>query len=136
MKVTNYKGIELEDVDVKGAKNTKIRWLIDERDKAPNFAMRMFEVEKDGNTPFHFHEWEHEVFVIQGEGKLVFESEEIPFKKWDVIFVDPNKKHQFVNTGNDKLRFLCIVPHKKSESQKTNKNTDINPFASGKANNC
>ena len=37
MKVTPFDKIELENVDIEGAKNTKIRWLISQKDNAPNF---------------------------------------------------------------------------------------------------
>lgn len=133
MKFANYKEIDLEDVKVEGAKNTKIRWLISKRDNAPNYAMRMFEVEADGNTPFHTHAWEHEVFVLEGNGLLVTEWGERPFKAWDVMFIDPYVKHQFKNVGDSILRFLCIIPHDttKKEVKKT-----INPFATGVASNC
>ena len=73
MKLANYKDVQLEDVNVEGAKGTKIRWLISQKDNAPNFAMRMFEVEPNGNTPFHLHTWEHEVFCLEGTGKLITE---------------------------------------------------------------
>ena len=133
MKFANYKEIDLEDIKVEGAKNTKIRWLISKKDNAPNYAMRMFEVEPDGNTPFHTHAWEHEVFALEGNGLLVTEWGERPFKAWDVIFIDPNVKHQFKNVGDSILRFLCIIPHDttKKEVKKT-----INPFATGVASNC
>ena len=52
-----------------GAKNTTIRWLIAEREGAPNFYMRLIEIGAGGNTPDHAHEWEHEVFILEGEGK-------------------------------------------------------------------
>ena len=120
----------MEDVSVEGAKNTKIRWLISKEENAPNFAMRMFEVEKGGNTPFHKHDWEHEVFVVEGDGLFVTEWGERPFKAGDFIFVDPQEMHQFKNAGDSILRFLCVVPHEK-KIVKT-----MNPFATGKANNC
>ncbi|MDD3051233.1 MAG: cupin domain-containing protein [Candidatus Cloacimonetes bacterium] len=132
MKVTSYENVTLENVAIEGAVNTKIRWLISQKDGAPNFALRMFEVEEGGNTPFHSHDYEHEVFVLQGEGVFVFEDKEHPFKKWDVIYVDPGKEHQFRNTGKEKMVFLCIIPHQPAQRVKKN----INPFASGTVNNC
>lgn len=134
MKVTNYKNVELEDVNVEGAKNTKIRWLISQKDTAPNFAMRMFEVEVGGNTPYHTHKWEHEVFILKGEGALRTENGEKPFKAWDVVYVDPMKIHQFINKGDEKMYFLCVVPHQQEAVPKKKKS--VNPFATGVANNC
>lgn len=122
MKLAYFMDIPLEEVNIEGAKNVKIRWLISKKDNAPHFAMRMFEVEPDGFTPYHTHEWEHEVFVLQGTGSLVSKDGEKEFKQWDVMFVPPNETHQFRNTGNDLLRFLCIIPHpeqiKKPEKRK------------------
>ena len=46
MNIKYYKDVALEDVNVEGAKNTKIRWLISQKDDAPTFSTRMFEVKK------------------------------------------------------------------------------------------
>jgi len=132
MKLKNFKDIPLEEVSVEGAKGAQIRWLISQKDNAPNFALRMFEVEKEGHTPFHQHEWEHEVYVLEGEGLFVTEWGERPFQAGDFIFVDPQEKHQFKNAGDGIMRFLCIVPHDTPKPKQKNKN----PFASGVANNC
>ena len=79
---------------------------------AKNFAMRMFELEPGGYTPLHHHPWEHEVFVLEGEG-VVFDGEaEHKFGEWDVIFIPPNETHQFRNTGDRLLRILCLIPYR------------------------
>ena len=133
MKVKHYSDILLEEVTMEGSRKAKIRWLISEKDKAPNFAMRLFELEPGGFTPYHSHSWEHENFIVEGTGALVTEDGELPFKSGDVIFVDPFMKHNYKNTGDTTLKFLCLIPHKKPAKQ-VKKN--VNPFASGKANNC
>jgi len=133
MKVTEYTKIPLEEVSVEGAKATQIRWLISQKDKAPNFALRMFEVQPGGFTPYHSHVWEHEVFILEGTGEFVTENGEIPFKPWDVIYADPEMKHQFRNTGDTVMKFLCIVPHQDATPKKKKA---VNPFAAGTANNC
>lgn len=131
MKITHFNDVPIEDVLVEGAKNTKIRWLISKKDNAPNFAMRMFEVEVGGHTPFHSHEWEHEVFVLQGSGVLVTEEGEKSFQQWDVIFVEPHVKHQFKNTDDTLMRFLCVVPHTPQPKQSSQ-----NPLGDKPVNNC
>lgn len=133
MKVVPYDEVPLEEVNVDGAKGTKIRWLIAQNDKAPNFAMRMFEVAPGGFTPYHSHSWEHEVFCLEGEGVFVTKDTEIPFKAGHVIFADPEMKHQFRNTGDGVMRFLCLVPHQDAKPQVKKA---PNPFAAGRANNC
>ena len=136
MKIVHYTDVKLEDVTMEGAKGAKIRWLISEKDGAPNFATRLFEVEPAGHTPFHTHNWEHENFVVEGEGVLVTEDGEKPFSKGDVIYVPPNFKHSYKNTGSRTLKFLCIIPHRKYEQKKKSEKKVVNPFASGVANNC
>lgn len=135
MKLTKYDRVTLEDVNIDGAKDVKIRWLIAEEDGAPNFAMRMFEVQPGGHTPYHTHDWEHEIFVLEGEGELKTEKGTQNFAAGDIIFVDPNMHHNFTNRGDKLMRFLCLVPHQNKQT-KPKKKVNTNPFAGGRANNC
>jgi quercetin dioxygenase-like cupin family protein len=110
MKVEKSSNITKVAVELEGAKDVEIRWLISKKDGAENFAMRMFELQPGGHTPLHVHAHEHEVFVIEGEGLFVYEGKEHKFNTEYVIFVPPNKEHQFRNTGNSILRLLCLIP--------------------------
>ncbi len=104
MSVTN------EPVTMEGAKDTSVRWLIADADGAPNFAMRMFEMQPGGHTPRHSHAFEHEVFIVEGEGVAVSEDGERAFRAGDVIYVPPDETHQFRNAGSVPCRFLCLIP--------------------------
>jgi quercetin dioxygenase-like cupin family protein len=112
MKVFPYTDVEPQDAD-SGAEKLKVRWLITKEMGAPNFAMRLFEVGRGGCSPFHSHEWEHEVFIVGGEGSVMTEKRRKTFKRGDVVFVLPNEKHQFRNEGRGVLKFLCLVPIEK-----------------------
>ena len=131
MKVIHYDEVELEEVSVEGAKGAKIRWLIGQKDGAPNFAMRMFELSPGGHTPYHQHEWEHEMYCLSGKGALVTERGEVAFTENDVLYIDPSMMHSFKNTGEDTLKFLCLVPNEKPQGKKS-----MNPFADEEANDC
>lgn len=131
MKVIHYDQVELEPVYAEGAEGAQIRWLIAQKDGAPNFAMRMFEVAPGGHTPYHQHDWEHELYVLSGSGALITERGEIAFAENDVMYVDPNLMHAFKNTGSTTLKFLCLIPHEQPVVKKT-----VNPFADETANNC
>ena len=96
-----------------GAEHVKIRWLISKKDGAPRFQMRLFEVGPGGRTPFHAHDWEHEVFILEGSGVTRDKTNEEPFKEEDVFFVPAMEWHQFINTGKETLKFLCLIPYKK-----------------------
>jgi quercetin dioxygenase-like cupin family protein len=110
VKVFPYKDVEAKDAD-EGALKLKVRWLITKDTGARNFAMRLFEMEPGGHSPFHSHAWEHEVFILEGEGLVVGEDKETKFKAGDVVFVAPNDKHQFKNSGKKTVKFLCLVPY-------------------------
>ncbi len=111
MKVFNYRKVKAEDAG-EGSFKTTVRWLLTKDLGAENFAMRLFEIEPGGYTPFHSHPWEHEVFVLEGEGLLVGEKKEEKFRTDDVVFVPPNEKHQFKNLGDKTLKFICLIPYK------------------------
>ncbi len=109
MKIFHYKDVEAKDAD-EGASGLKVRWLITKEMGAPNFAMRLFEMESGGNSPLHTHPWEHEVFVLEGEGIVVSKDVERKVSSGDVVFIPPNELHQFKNKGNVTFTFLCLVP--------------------------
>jgi len=111
LKVLHYKDVKAEEAKEEGASKLKVRWLITKEVGAPNFAMRLFEVEPGGYSPLHSHPWKHEVFILEGEGTIVSEDEEKKVSAGDAILVLPNELHQFKNNGKKTLKFLCLVPH-------------------------
>ena len=113
MKHVNYEEVKNEVAEEAGIKDTMIRWLITKEDGAENFAMRLFEVKPGGYTPWHEHDWEHEIFILEGKSVARSKDGEEEFKSWDVVFVPPMEKHQLKNTGKDLLKFLCLIPYKK-----------------------
>ena len=113
MKIVDYKEVKAEAVDFEDVKDVKIRWLISDKDKAPNFAMRLFEVGPGGHSPLHTHNWEHEVFILEGEGVAADGERETRIKSGTVVYVAPEEKHQFKNTSSETLKFLCLIPIKK-----------------------
>ena len=98
-----------------GAVNTAMRWLIAEKDGAPNFYMRMVEIGANGNTPWHEHPWEHEVFLVEGSGRLVGESESYDLKPGDTALVPGGEMHRFDNTGETVMKMLCLIPAQKND---------------------
>jgi quercetin dioxygenase-like cupin family protein len=109
-KTGSAREVPARDVTVEGAEKVKIRWLIAERDGAERIQMRLFEVGPSGRTPLHRHDWEHEVFILRGEGKLLYEGTERPFAEGHFVFVPAGAEHAFVNTGRGNLEFLCMIP--------------------------
>jgi quercetin dioxygenase-like cupin family protein len=110
MKIDKSSNVSKCSVEIAGAEGVEIRWLISKNDGARNFAMRMFELAQGGHTPLHTHPHEHEVFIVEGEGVIVFEGRELPFAAEHFVFVPGGKEHCFKNTGQSILRFLCVIP--------------------------
>jgi quercetin dioxygenase-like cupin family protein len=113
MKHVHFSDVELVEPNVDGAENVKLRWLINKEDGAENYAMRYFEIEKGGYTPYEQHWNEQEMFFLSGEGVLRDKDKETSIKSGDVIFVPSNEWHQFINIGDEPLKFICVVPLKK-----------------------
>ena len=111
MKVNHFEDAEQAAVPMDGAVGCQMRRLLGPEDGTPTFAMRQFEVAPGGHTPRHSHPYEHEVFVLEGEGVVVEGEQEHPLAAGDVIFVVPDEIHQFRNTGPQPLKFLCLVPN-------------------------
>ena len=110
LKIAEAKSIVEETVTAAGAEGVTVRWLISGEDGAENFHLRLFTVAGAGKTPLHVHAWEHEVYILEGQGALIYGGAEHPFSAGDVIFVPPEAEHTFINTGTTNLEFLCIVP--------------------------
>ncbi len=113
MEVIASEAMEFAPVVAEGARGCKIRELITDRDGAPNFAMRQFEIDAGGQTPLHSHAWEHEVFILEGSGHLRTANGDRPFASGDAIYVAPNELHSFVNSSEARIRMICMVPVEK-----------------------
>ena len=119
MKVKHCENVDQQPVEMEGAHGCRVRWLLGESEGAPNFAMRQFEVAPGGYTPKHSHPYEHEVFVLEGTGEALDGDVPRPLKAGDVVYVAPGDVHQFRNTGNSPLKFLCLVPNSASSQNVT-----------------
>ncbi len=73
--------------------------------------MRHFDIRPGGIIPLHSHPEEHEIFVLEGEAKVLGDIEGLVAKKDDVIFVPSNLPHGYDNTeGSKSFRFICVIP--------------------------
>jgi len=91
-----------------------IRWLIDKRQGAPNFALRVIELPGQGDRiPLHRHDYEHEVFVLEGKGRVLAADGAKDVARGDYVFTLPGEEHGFENTGDGPFRFICVIPNPK-----------------------
>ena len=104
------KEIEAQSMNLEGAKGVTMRPIFSEESGPPNFAMRFFEVQPGGHTPFHHHPYEHEVYLLEGEGEIKGRQECTSLRAGEAAYVPPNEEHQFINVGEKILKFLCLIP--------------------------
>jgi quercetin dioxygenase-like cupin family protein len=95
-----------------GAKQVTIRRLIDTPDGADRFLMSLFELGKNGQTPPHYHEWEHEIYVLEGSlhVDLPAARKQIPLKVGDVVFIPRGEQHGLATGPGETARLLLVAP--------------------------
>jgi quercetin dioxygenase-like cupin family protein len=106
IQVQNFREAEAQEV----YDGVTMRVVIGPEHGAPYFTMRVFELEPGRTSPHHSHWWEHEVFVLSGQGVVRTEQGDVAISHGSTVFVPGSEMHQFRNTGEDTLRFLCLIP--------------------------
>jgi quercetin dioxygenase-like cupin family protein len=99
-----------QPVKMEGAVDVRVAKMVAEADGAPTSAMRLFESGRGGHPRGHAHDWEHVIFCVEGNGTLKSENGDADFGPGDALLVDPDEEHNFVNSGETPLRFICVVP--------------------------
>jgi quercetin dioxygenase-like cupin family protein len=105
-----YSDFTADEVHDEGAHGATIRWVIGEEEGSRNDALRVIELAPHGHTPYHNHWFEHQNYVIQGEGTVTIGDQTYAIAAGDVIFVPGDVQHQYRNTGDGPLTFLCGIP--------------------------
>ena len=94
-----------------GPKGKTVAWLLAKENGTPNFEMRYFEVPKGLGGDEESHPFEHEVFVLKGEGVIKSGETEKNIKAGDAILILPDEPHQFFNYKEEPLGFICVIPN-------------------------
>ncbi len=97
---------EIEQLDLDGG--GKIRWLITHRDGAKNFSMRLITIPKGRSTPDHSHDYEHEIFIVEGTGEAILDGKRSKVKSDDFLFIPGGTRHTIHAT--DDMKMICVVP--------------------------
>ena len=108
MKTYHYTEVPAEPAE--GLPGVSLRWVIGKNVGAPNFVMRVIDVQPGASTEHHKHPWEHEVFVLEGEGHVRRIGGEATIGPGSCVYVEPNEIHQFTNSGGSVLRIICVIP--------------------------
>ncbi len=109
MLIRNINSVPTTPMDLPGVKDVRMSVMVGRADGAPTFSLRQFQVAPRGHSPRHSHDYEHEVFVVEGGGTVLLDGTLNLIKQGDVVFVPADHEHQFT-AGENGLRFLCLVP--------------------------
>jgi quercetin dioxygenase-like cupin family protein len=105
--VTSVNDVEEIEMNVKGARGVKVKYLLDENVGASRLQLRLFTLDVKGYTPLEKHKHEHEVFILHGKASVHGGENEIVVTAGDAIFIPSWEEHQFKNIGDEELQFLC-----------------------------
>ena len=111
MVVKHFSDIPAAPVQMEGVRGAHIREILTAREGTPNFAMRVFDLDRGGFTPLHQHDYEHEVFVLEGSGEVTEGDRVHSLQAGSVALMMPNVIHQFRNSGDERFRFICLIPN-------------------------
>lgn len=92
------------------ADKAKMKVLVGPNEGWDNHVMRVFELEPGGFTPRHQHPWPHINYIVEGNGTLFLNGQENSIQAGSYAYVPGNELHQFQNTSETVLKFICIVP--------------------------
>jgi len=110
--INNINETQMEPITMDGVKGATMSVMIGRHNNAPHFAIRSIAVDPGGHTPKHQHDYEHEVFVVSGNGEILLGGDLHPIRAGDTILVPANELHQFTvpDDAGEPIRFLCMVP--------------------------
>jgi quercetin dioxygenase-like cupin family protein len=84
--------------------------LVDERNGAPNVALRRFTLAPGGSVPEHTNAVEHEQYVLDGEYVVGIDDTEHTVSAGDAVHIPAETVHWYRNESDQQVAFLCAVP--------------------------
>lgn len=109
----NSKDIPSLKIDEEGSKGMRIKWITkDNFDASPCFCTREITIEPDGFTPSRRHEWEHQLVVLKGKGKILNRdgNPDIDLYPGMTVRIPPRTDHQIFSDSKGELLYLDIIP--------------------------
>ncbi len=110
MKITRLEQCDTLPIEMDGVVGATKQVPIGKADGAPNFSIRVFTLEPGGHTPHHSHASEHLNYILEGSGEVLEGDRPRPIRQGDFVLVKPHERHQYRNTGDRPLVFMCMVP--------------------------
>ena len=84
--------------------------VLGKEDGVPNYVMLYVQHAAGESSPFHTHPWEHQAFITEGSGVLLFGGKEYAIRQGDCVHVPGGVEHQFQNTGDVPMNRVTVNP--------------------------
>jgi quercetin dioxygenase-like cupin family protein len=112
MKIVRSGEVAPDIVREPGARNATVRRLIDTPDGADRFVMSLFELTSQGSSPPHYHDWEHEIYIVGGTLRLELpdKGEVIELHEGDSVFIPRGEQHAFSTGETETALALTMAP--------------------------
>jgi quercetin dioxygenase-like cupin family protein len=104
-----WEGVEAEKYDAAGFEGVVKNVLIGPGEQAPNFIIRYFQLEPGGSSRLERHQHDHGVIILNGNAQVQINDGFENLGPLDVVYVAGDDLHQFVNTGDKTLGFICVI---------------------------
>lgn len=112
MIVGNFNELLATEIMSPEAKHAAMKVLVSPNEGWEGYVMRVVELEPNGYSPKHAHDWPHINFIIEGTGTLLIGDVLHPLTSGSYAYVPENTLHQFSNAGDVAFKFICIVPER------------------------
>jgi quercetin dioxygenase-like cupin family protein len=109
MIIGHMRDVEKGEVQAEGVEGAAIQWLLGPKQEVPHFHMRYVTVEPGGVIPLHSHGPIHQMFIVKGQGAVLYEGGETPIEAGSFVYMPSKKVHGTRNTGSGSLEFVCCI---------------------------
>ena len=111
-----WEGVQPVSINIDEVQGVFKRVLVGPDENTPNFIIRYFQVPVDSKTFNHQHPHEHGMLILHGSAIIQLGESFHELKALDSVFVSGDDLHQVINTGEESLGFLCIIPSDAKET--------------------
>lgn len=111
--IYEWEGVPAQQYEAKAFQGVVKRVLVGPGDGAPDYVIRYFELEPGSSSRLERHAHDHGVVILHGRAKAQLNEEFFELSPLDTIYVKGNDLHQFTNTGETSLGFICVIKSKK-----------------------
>lgn len=105
----------------KAGDNTSLREVLHPKNLPINlpYSLAYAFLEPDETSLLHSLKETEVYFIISGNGIIKIGAEESEFAKGDCLLVPPDTPQSIINTGRERLEFICIVSPSWTEEGET-----------------